>query len=116
MKYKAPKTTCHCGKPRRTNGRDCHECHRLAQVRHRATLKQQAALHVNVYSLAVKAFKRQLLLGAIEQAKGNLCRAAVRLGVHRSTVTRAMLEAGLIWLGEVFYYETTQESSTVLCR
>jgi DNA-binding NtrC family response regulator len=94
MKYKPSKTTCHCGNPRRPNARNCSACHREAQRTYRLEMKK-ARLGVDVYTVAVRAFKRQLLLGAIQSAKGNLCRAAMSLGVHRSTVTRVMREVGL---------------------
>jgi hypothetical protein len=49
----------------------------------------------NVYVDAVRAFKRKLLLDAVKAEKGNMCRASIRLGVARSTMTRAMREVGL---------------------
>lgn len=49
----------------------------------------------NVYADSVRAFKRKLLLDAVKKAGGNMCRASIRLGVARSTMTRAMREAGL---------------------
>lgn len=93
MKYKTPKTTCRCGNPRRPNAQNCHDCHREAQRQYRATLKEMRTGR-NVYADAVRAFKRKLLLDAVK-AEGNMCRASIRLGVARSTMTRAMREVGL---------------------
>jgi DNA-binding NtrC family response regulator len=49
----------------------------------------------NVYVDSVRAFKRKLLLDAVKAERGNMCRASIRLGVARSTMTRAMREVGL---------------------
>jgi DNA-binding NtrC family response regulator len=59
------------------------------------SLKEAAAETTGAYGLAVKAFKRQMLLGAIAEEKGNLCRVSVRLGIHRNTVNRVMRETGV---------------------
>jgi DNA-binding NtrC family response regulator len=94
MKYKAPKTTCSCGNPRRPNAQNCYECHRRAQRKYRAEMREASAAS-NVYANAVREFKRMFLLKAVKAERGNLCRACIRLGVCRSTMTRAMREAGL---------------------
>ena len=93
MKYKTPKTTCACGKPRRPSAHNCHGCHRAAQRKYRETLREMQTGR-NVYAEEVRAFKRKLLLDAVK-AEGNMCRASIRLGVARSTMTRAMREVGL---------------------
>lgn len=56
---------------------------------------EEATNGVNLYAAAVKAFKRQFLMMHVLEAKGNLCRAAIHLGIHRSTMTRALRDAGL---------------------
>lgn len=48
-----------------------------------------------VYLEAVKGFKRRMLLDAIKAEDGYLSKAALRVGVHRNTMTRLMREVGL---------------------
>lgn len=62
----------------------------------------------NVYADSVRAFKRKLLLDAVKKA-GNMCRASIRLGVARSTMTRAMREAGLSREDVKAYIEKTEK-------
>lgn len=47
------------------------------------------------YSEAVRAFKAQIISQAVSEAKGNRARAAERLGLHRSNLTRMIRELGL---------------------
>jgi len=95
VKYKATKTTCACGKPRRPSpARNCYDCHWAAQRKYRDELKRMQT-GSTVYVDAVRAFKRRLLLDAVKAENGNMCRASIRLGVCRSTMTRAMREVGL---------------------
>lgn len=47
------------------------------------------------YDEAVKQFKKKVVLEAIKEERGNMCRAARRLEIHRNTVTRLMQEVGL---------------------
>ena len=47
------------------------------------------------YDEAVKQFKRQYLLEVLRAHRGNQCKAAEELGMHRNTLSRAMAELGL---------------------
>jgi len=47
------------------------------------------------YSEAVRAFKAQLISNAVREAKGNRARAAERLGLHRSNLTRMIRDLEL---------------------
>lgn len=47
------------------------------------------------YDAAVRQFKRAFLLQVLLSAKGNQCRAAKVLQVHRNTLRRRMDEVGL---------------------
>lgn len=93
MKYKPKSNTCKCGKPRRPKGRYCADCHSAKQKEYRMSMKD--AMNGNVYGAAVKAFKKKLILGAIREERGNFCRAAIRLGIHRNTVNLIIREVGL---------------------
>lgn len=94
MKNKPKKTTCKCGKPLRSCGRYCNACHAEKQKQYRAEMKVSAIRNGGTYLDAVREFKRNVLLKAIKQEGGNLCRVSVRLGVHRNTVNRIMREVG----------------------
>jgi Fis family transcriptional regulator len=47
------------------------------------------------YEEAVKEFKRQYLREVLVAHRGNQCKAAEELGMHRNTLSRAMAELGL---------------------
>ncbi len=93
MKYRAPNPNCKCGQPRRPHGRYCQACHAAKQKVYRARMR--AEIKGSVYAEAVRKAKMRILLAAIREERGNLCAAAVRLGIHRNTISRAMREVGL---------------------
>ena len=47
------------------------------------------------YEDAVQEFKRQYLREVLVAHRGNQCKAAEELGMHRNTLSRAMAELGL---------------------
>ena len=47
------------------------------------------------YEEAVREFKRQYLREVLMSHRGNQCKAAEELGMHRNTLSRAMAELGL---------------------
>jgi DNA-binding NtrC family response regulator len=47
------------------------------------------------YDDAVSEFKRQYLREVLRAHRGNQCKAAEELGMHRNTLSRAMAELGL---------------------
>ena len=47
------------------------------------------------YEEAVREFKRQYLREVLVANRGNQCKAAEELGMHRNTLSRAMSELGL---------------------
>jgi len=47
------------------------------------------------YDDAVREFKRQYLREVLVAHRGNQCKAAEELGMHRNTLSRAMAELGL---------------------
>ncbi|WP_420237239.1 helix-turn-helix domain-containing protein [Telmatobacter bradus] len=47
------------------------------------------------YEQAVREFKRQYLLEVLVAHKGNQCKAADELKMHRNTLSRTMAELGL---------------------
>jgi DNA-binding NtrC family response regulator len=47
------------------------------------------------YFEAVRGFKRDLLADALRAARGNQCKAAEMLGIHRNTMNRLISELGL---------------------
>ena len=47
------------------------------------------------YEEAVREFKRQYLREVLLKHRGNQCKAAEELGMHRNTLSRAMAELGL---------------------
>ena len=47
------------------------------------------------YDDAVREFKRQYLREVLSANKGNQCKAAEELGVHRNTLSRTMAELGI---------------------
>ncbi len=44
------------------------------------------------YSEAVREFKRRYILEVLAQHKGNQCKAAEELGMHRNTLSRTLSE------------------------
>ena len=44
------------------------------------------------YSEAVRQFKRRYILEVLAQHKGNQCKAAEELGMHRNTLSRTLAE------------------------
>src|SRR5579863_1357831 len=47
------------------------------------------------YDVAVREFKKQYLREVLVAHRGNQCKAAEELGMHRNTLSRAMAELGL---------------------
>ena len=47
------------------------------------------------YDDAVREFKRQYLREVLVANRGNQCKAAEELGIHRNTLSRTMAELGL---------------------
>jgi DNA-binding NtrC family response regulator len=47
------------------------------------------------YENAVNEFKKQFLREVLVKHRGNQCKAAEELGMHRNTLSRAMAELGL---------------------
>ena len=45
-----------------------------------------------LYSEAVREFKKRFILTVLEENKGNQCRAARALGMHRNTLSRTITE------------------------
>ena len=45
-----------------------------------------------LYSEAVREFKKKFILTVLQENKGNQCRAARQLGMHRNTLSRTIAE------------------------
>ena len=45
-----------------------------------------------LYSEGVREFKKRFILTVLEENKGNQCRAARELGMHRNTLSRTLAE------------------------
>jgi len=45
-----------------------------------------------LYSEGVREFKKRFILTVLQENKGNQCRAARELGMHRNTLSRTMQE------------------------
>jgi len=45
-----------------------------------------------LYSEAVREFKKKFILTVLQENKGNQCRAARELGMHRNTLSRTVSE------------------------
>ena len=45
-----------------------------------------------LYSEAVREFKKRFILAVLQENKGNQCRAARELGMHRNTLSRTINE------------------------
>ena len=48
-----------------------------------------------LYSEAVREFKKKFILTVLQENKGNQCRAARQLGMHRNTLSRTITELKL---------------------
>ena len=45
-----------------------------------------------LYSEAVREFKKRFIMTVLEENRGNQCKAARQLGMHRNTLSRTMQE------------------------
>src|ERR1700735_5449063 len=45
-----------------------------------------------LYSEAVREFKKRFIITVLEENRGNQCKAARQLGMHRNTLSRTMTE------------------------
>lgn len=48
-----------------------------------------------LYSEAVREFKKKFILSVLAANKGNQCKAAKEMGMHRNTLSRTIAELGL---------------------
>lgn len=48
-----------------------------------------------LYSEAVREFKKKFILTVLQENKGNQCKAARQLGMHRNTLSRTISELNL---------------------
>lgn len=48
-----------------------------------------------LYSEAVREFKKRFIIHVLQQKKGNQCKAAMELGMHRNTLSRTINELEL---------------------
>jgi len=48
-----------------------------------------------LYNEAVREFKKKFILAVLQENKGNQCKAARQLGMHRNTLSRTITELGL---------------------
>lgn len=48
-----------------------------------------------LYSEAVREFKKRFLINVLQQNRGNQCKAARELGMHRNTLSRTLAELKL---------------------
>lgn len=48
-----------------------------------------------LYGEAVREFKKRFILTVLQENKGNQCKAARQLGMHRNTLSRAIAELDL---------------------
>jgi Fis family transcriptional regulator len=48
-----------------------------------------------LYSEAVREFKKRFILTVLEDNRGNQCRAARELGMHRNTLSRTLAELAI---------------------
>lgn len=48
-----------------------------------------------LYSEAVREFKKVFISHVLQQNRGNQCKAAKQLGMHRNTLSRTLTELGL---------------------
>lgn len=52
-------------------------------------------MNEGVYSVAVAGFKRSLIREALARHRGNVCRTAKALGMHRNSLWTAMRNVGI---------------------
>lgn len=48
-----------------------------------------------LYNEAVREFKKKFILTVLQENKGNQCKTARQLGMHRNTLSRTIAELGL---------------------
>ena len=48
-----------------------------------------------LYNEAVREFKKKFILAVLQENKGNQCKAARQLGMHRNTLSRTITELEL---------------------
>ena len=48
-----------------------------------------------LYNEAVREFKKKFILAVLQENKGNQCKAARQLGMHRNTLSRTIAELEL---------------------
>ncbi|HKR97797.1 MAG TPA: helix-turn-helix domain-containing protein, partial [Candidatus Angelobacter sp.] len=48
-----------------------------------------------LYSEAVREFKKRFIMNVLQQNRGNQCKAARELGMHRNTLSRTIAELKL---------------------
>ena len=48
-----------------------------------------------LYSEAVREFKKRFIMNVLQQNRGNQCKAARELGMHRNTLSRTIAELDL---------------------
>ena len=48
-----------------------------------------------LYSEAVREFKKRFIITVLEENRGNQCKAARQLGMHRNTLSRTLAELDL---------------------
>jgi len=62
----------------------------LAKVRKRGIIERSTGSIL--YSEAVREFKKRFIITVLEENRGNQCKAARQLGMHRNTLSRTMQE------------------------
>ena len=74
----------------------------LLEARLRGTVKDQLEALIMqmykgniLYSEAVREFKKKFILTVLQENKGNQCKAARELGMHRNTLSRTIIELEL---------------------
>ena len=65
------------------------------QRRYRQEMREVSAEAGGVFAEEMRKAMRRILLRAIREAGGNLCVAAIELGIHRNTLGRMLKEIGL---------------------
>jgi DNA-binding NtrC family response regulator len=58
-------------------------------------LVQQMNVSGITYAEAVREFKKRFILHVLAQNRGNQCKAAQEMGMHRNTLSRTMEELGI---------------------
>lgn len=48
-----------------------------------------------LYSEAIREFKKRFILDVLRENRGNQCKAARELGMHRNTLSRTIVELGM---------------------